>query len=114
MSIPAVNVFGASDWYRTIREQIQHEDARFTACRFPAPCALPALESPRFRPGESRVQPPKPKAIGTTRDRVHHVTVDFRRCNRIVVGRKVFAMLRGIRRQQGGPRLRPLERALKL
>jgi hypothetical protein len=26
MSIPAVNVFGPSDWYRTIRDQIQHED----------------------------------------------------------------------------------------
>ena len=26
MSIPAVNVFGPSDWYRTIRDQLQHED----------------------------------------------------------------------------------------
>jgi hypothetical protein len=26
MSIPPVNVFGPSDWYRTIRDQIQHED----------------------------------------------------------------------------------------
>ena len=26
MSIPAVNVFGPSEWYRTIRDQIQHED----------------------------------------------------------------------------------------
>jgi hypothetical protein len=26
MSIPAVSVFGPFDWYRTIRDQIQHED----------------------------------------------------------------------------------------
>ena len=26
MSIPAASVFGPFDWYRTIRDQIQHED----------------------------------------------------------------------------------------
>jgi hypothetical protein len=26
MSSPVTNVFGPSDWYRTIRDQIQHED----------------------------------------------------------------------------------------
>jgi hypothetical protein len=27
VSIPAVNVFGPSDWYRAIRDQIEHEDS---------------------------------------------------------------------------------------
>ena len=26
MSVPAVNLFSPADWYRTIRDQIQHED----------------------------------------------------------------------------------------
>jgi hypothetical protein len=26
MSVPAVNLFSPADWYRAIRDQIQHED----------------------------------------------------------------------------------------
>jgi hypothetical protein len=46
---------------------------------------------------------------GPPRDRV-----DFRRCNRIVVGRKVFAMLWGVRRQQGGHRVKAAGTGLEI